>query len=588
MTPQTRKLVAELLAWQAAMGTTRLPNSKAGADTADAAHASERSLASRFQKLMRRRSQAVGEKASYQQLSAADVAHVNAVPGVPAVACALLLGHAGQSGGDPQAPQADAPALAPAAAPAEIQAGPQGGTWTCSSCAERVAMIFRVCPCGALRPPLPNDSPPLAEGATPAQAAAPPEHPEPDAAPPQAAAPAPAPAGPPEADTPPPKIKPAKKAFCAFKIQFRTAVQLDVYNEKKLEAELLGVQPDESSTHLKVEKRLQDMWSSITFEERKEWYVAAGVSSAGAKAGNRKRSNLEAFGNLSQNAGNRKRRANKLRSTIREASGTDGEISITLLLSALNLKEQKELLLELQRRFPENSSKGVLWQRFGRRMVELLSASAHRKFIFPFHVLAHALRSVGFGCRKRVSQSLEVLVPKRVWKESAGEQELPRFMPTKADNGRLHYRQCPPEKFRAVLEANYTESSAPLSDASRPRTDTGNDVVLRKTLLDSSRQVFIDNAKHLGIKMATWFRNKKQDHPDVCKGTSKLDACEDCTHWDNSVEPAVKAALAECKADLLTHRDSLLLGWAFSFGWCRIHKIIVSAQTVRIRVTDVK
>ena len=70
-----RNLVEEALAWQIPNGVQRIPSSKAD-------ECEERHLALRFAKLLLRRNKALGTQACYSQLSPAEVALVNSVPGV--------------------------------------------------------------------------------------------------------------------------------------------------------------------------------------------------------------------------------------------------------------------------------------------------------------------------------------------------------------------------------------------------------------------------------------------------------------------------------------------------------------------------
>ena len=59
--------------------------------------------------------------------------------------------------------------------------------------------------------------------------------------------------------------------------------------------------------------------------------------------------------------------------------------------------------------------------------------------------------------------------------------------------------KVPTREMRAVLEADYNETSTPLADCSRPVTDKSDDVVLRKTLTNSGCRLFMENAKALGF-----------------------------------------------------------------------------------------
>ena len=75
-------LVEEVLAWQSNVGTQRIPN-KHSKDTTEA------KLGRRFEKLLLRRSRALGRKPSGRQLEPTEVALVNSVPGVPARGCSV-------------------------------------------------------------------------------------------------------------------------------------------------------------------------------------------------------------------------------------------------------------------------------------------------------------------------------------------------------------------------------------------------------------------------------------------------------------------------------------------------------------------
>eukprot|EP00973_Karenia_brevis_P065263 9063770-Karenia_brevis.AAC.1 len=50
--------------------------------------------------------------------------------------------------------------------------------------------------------------------------------------------------------------------------------------------------------------------------------------------------------------------------------------------------------------------------------------------------------------------------------------------------------------------------------------------------------------------MPTWYRNLRKDRPDVGKGESKLDTCEDCMHWDHSLEPMIKESMRSYHQEL--------------------------------------
>lgn len=93
----------------------------------------------------------------------------------------------------------------------------------------------------------------------------------------------------------------------------------------------------------------------------------------------------------------------------------------------------------------------------------------------------------------------------------------------------------------------------------------------------------MENAKALGIKLLTWYCNRRQDHPDVRRGTSKLDASEDCMRWDCSVEPLVKVALQQCKADLAS------IWPAYWEKWDNVHLPALEASSAKLtqeRVTS--
>ena len=86
----------------------------------------------------------------------------------------------------------------------------------------------------------------------------------------------------------------------------------------------------------------------------------------------------------------------------------------------------------------------------------------------------------------------------------------------------------------------------------------------------------MENAKALGIKLLTWYCNRRQDHPDVCRGTSKLDASEDCMRWDCSVEPLVKVAFQQCKADLAS------IWPAYWQKWDNVHLPALEASSAKL------
>ena len=454
----TQKLVTEVLNWQREKGVTSIPNHHSDG-------ACERSLGNRFKKMLLRRSKALGDRDSAKQLTPAEVALVNSVPGVPLSGCAVRTG-------------------------TNIQQGPQ-------AVADQ-----------GVQPAATTDS----DLGEPMQKK---------------------------------RLSPGKAAFSAFREDLRANVQLQLRSETGATA-----------THVDTEQRLGELWLYQSMAEKEAYYNKAGVSAAGLHKQQGKRTTGIAFGALAQNMGAQRRRISNLKRAISEA-GSGNEVQA--IIAALTKEQQIELLAALQKKHPEKDE--LSWKRLGRRLVDLLAASAHRKFVFPYQVLSHALRSIGFGCRRRVRESMQILVPRRIWKESRQEEILPHFMPTKADNGRLGYRQCAPEAFRAVLDENCTESSAPMSAKSRPITDKSKDVVFRKSLTDSGRQVFLNFCSSLGISLPTWYRNKKSDHPDVRGGKAKLDTCEDCTHWDNSIEPCIHDALKAIKSDLASMSSDYWKKW---------------------------
>ena len=77
-----QNLVDEVKAWQSNKGTQKIPN-KHSKDTTEA------KLGRRFEKLLLRRSRALGGKRSGRQLEPTEVALVNSVPGVPARGCSV-------------------------------------------------------------------------------------------------------------------------------------------------------------------------------------------------------------------------------------------------------------------------------------------------------------------------------------------------------------------------------------------------------------------------------------------------------------------------------------------------------------------
>ena len=54
-----------------------------------------------------------------------------------------------------------------------------------------------------------------------------------------------------------------------------------------------------------------------------------------------------------------------------------------------------------------------------------------------------------------------------------------------------------------------------------------------------------------GISLSTGYRNAAADHPEVSRGKLKLDRCDDCRNWDNSVSVVVMNAMKQIKADLV-------------------------------------
>ena len=128
---------------------------------------------------------------------------------------------------------------------------------------------------------------------------------------------------------------------------------------------------------------------------------------------------------------------------------------------------------------------------------------------------------------------------------------MPRYVPCKADNGRLGYRKCAPQLLDEILTLNTVDTCQTLVGHGRGKQqEDGQDVITRRTLTDTSRQVFFASCKELGISVPTWYRNLKNDHKDVGRGKAKLDDCEDCLHWDRSLEPMIKSYLVECKRNL--------------------------------------
>ena len=80
---------------------------------------------------------------------------------------------------------------------------------------------------------------------------------------------------------------------------------------------------------------------------------------------------------------------------------------------------------------------------------------------------------------------------------------------------------------------------------------------LRRTLLDSKLQLVPENTNHLGVCLSTFYRHLRQEYPEVGRATRRLDQCNRCHGWDNSIVPQMRRCLKEWRVQL----ESLMPGY---------------------------
>ena len=216
-----------------------------------------------------------------------------------------------------------------------------------------------------------------------------------------------------------------------------------------------------------------------------------------------------------------KNRRRGLRLALEHAAGSDDASDVTRVLMVSLSKEEKTDILQALAK--EHQAKEPCWLELGQQLARSLLAMAHRKFTWPARLLASVLRSCGHRSRTKIQSMFDLILPKKQWKQSEADQELPTYVHQAADNGRLGFRKCPRRVMQEVLAANTVDSCQTVVGRGRGRGhEYQEDVPLqtKKVLTDTARQVFM-GSDEFKISIQTFYRNLKKDHPEVGKGKAR-------------------------------------------------------------------
>ena len=113
------------------------------------------------------------------------------------------------------------------------------------------------------------------------------------------------------------------------------------------------------------------------------------------------------------------RRKASLQAAIQECAGIEGTVTdrASAVWDALSAEERLEIRKKME--MNDVGPKVHSWAVLGQRLVELLTGSMGRRFLWPMRLLCHGLRSVGWTSMSVVRDSLHILVSKKCWKDSA-------------------------------------------------------------------------------------------------------------------------------------------------------------------------
>jgi hypothetical protein len=255
---------------------------------------------------------------------------------------------------------------------------------------------------------------------------------------------------------------------------------------------------------------------------------------------------------LTKKSAERKERLEELRDAIENAAGGDyaPEDIADALWHALDKDERRVV----GARFCHISGTEETWAKLGHSLVQHLSAGASRRFSYPMMVLCLACRDVGLTCKRAAHRFLKVDVWKRQWAESTDVKAAdPRL--TKCSNGRTNTRKWKAAALRHYLTTHSSPTSQPLAGRGKKRKllDAGRGVegsepLLKQSLTESTNQLWL-KAK-IDVGRSTMYRNIKEDHEEFKRVCRKLDACEKCTHFDQTLKPGVKKWIVKWRVDL--------------------------------------
>ena len=340
------------------------------------------------------------------------------------------------------------------------------------------------------------------------------------------------------------KPKPSKTAYQCFQNKFYEAEKAEVINR---------LPPNSTTDDIRKEtqKSLREIWGSLDDEQQGEYYAEAGLEPpTGLYEKRASASSSEAakpYSELNQRSFTRRKRDADLCDAISKAAGgsADAVDRVEAVFGALTTEEKAILLKKLEQTMPQESQEP--WSNLGRRLSGFLVAATTRKFPFPSLVLSHAFRSLGWHCRRKIRDFFNIVLTKTTWGASSDLTGPPSFEQHPVNNGRLGYRKMSKDLVRSALVENSVETSKFL----RGNNPAGSgEFDLRRTLTDSSRQVFFESDAPNQVAISTWYRYVCKDHKDIRKGTSKLDVCEDCLAWDRSICGMVQDSVSKLKAEL--------------------------------------
>ena len=199
----------------------------------------------------------------------------------------------------------------------------------------------------------------------------------------------------------------------------------------------------------------------------------------------------------------------------------------------------------------------VMFLAVGRKLVEVVLEQS-KSFIIPVLMLCCVLRSCGWTTWASIHSKMNIWIPKRAWKHSAGGLPAPRV---KHDNGRLGLRKFSLDPLQAELKGSSNPTCRPYrgkrggnnckDKAAKAARSENRPVIQMQSMNESVRQFYHKHPEISKVlKPSTMYLYMKRDFPEytVCK--RKLDCCGKCRQWDWQLLPLIRRSLRQWASEL--------------------------------------